>query len=307
VKQGGGLNHGDAFAGIGGFGLAAKRVGWNTVWACEIEPSARAIYSARLGHDGLRFDTDIRESQDLPRIDILTGGFPCQDISIAGKRRGLAGKRSGLFFELVRILEISRPAWFVFENVDALLSSNYGRDMGVVLSSLVECGYRVAWRILDSQFFGVAQRRARCFLVGHSADVRYPAAVLFEQESGCRNSPACRASWGEPNEGDVCGTLVAGGNRGYRIGAEDARDGHLVGALLSRDAKGISSTIDGKLVTHPAIDTARMGAAAGVSRSLDLCAIDEKGSDSPRYRGLGNAATVNVVEWIFRRIAEVNA
>src|SRR6185436_8977083 len=187
------LSHGDAFAGIGGFGLAARRVGWSTAWACEIEPAARSIYSARLGHDGLRFDADIRESRNLPRLDILSGGFPCQDLSVAGKRAGLAGSRSGLFFQLVRILEESRPEWFVFENVPGLLSSNGGRDMGVVLSSLVECGYGVAWRILNAQFFGVAQRRRRVFIVGHSSgDERRAAAILFEREGMRRDSPEKR-------------------------------------------------------------------------------------------------------------------
>lgn len=182
-----------------------------TVWACEIEPSARAIYSARLG--GGRFDADIREARNLPPIDILTGGFPCQDLSVAGKRGGLAGSRSGLFFELARILAESRPEWFVFENVPGLLSSNSGRDMGVVLSTLVELGYGVAWRILNAQFFGVAQRRRRVFLVGHSSgDERRAAAVLFEP-AGMRGNPSPKRA----ARGDASAFSV-GGFGGYHEG-----------------------------------------------------------------------------------------
>lgn len=125
--------HGDAFAGIGGFGLAAHQVGWSTEWACEIEPSARLIYGARLGHNELRFDSDIRFSRDIPAIDVLSGGFPCQDLSVAGKREGLVGARSGLFRHLARILHGARPKYFVFENVPGLLSSHQGRDMQTVL------------------------------------------------------------------------------------------------------------------------------------------------------------------------------
>ena len=283
------MNHGDAFAGIGGFGLAAKRAGWKTVWACEIEPSARNVYAARLGHDGLRFDSDIRESVDLPPIDILTGGFPCQDISVAGRGAGLAGSRSGLFFELVRILESARPEWFCFENVDALLSINSGRDMGVVLSTLVECGYCVAWRVLNSRFFGLAQRRSRIFIVGHSTDWRRAASVLFEQAGRSRNSPRGKAGSRDPGT-DFVGTLTAGGKRGYRIGAEDARDGHLVGACLARGAKGVGSTIDGQLVTHTLTSEGADASEDGTGRGTGIVVGTLTGSSigtSERAKGAG--------------------
>lgn len=210
------VNHADAFAGIGGFGLAARRVGWKTVWACEIEPSARAIYQHHFGD--VRFDRDIRESTGLPPIDILTGGFPCQDLSVAGKRGGLShadgtATRSGLFFELVRILEESRPTWFVFENVPGLLSHDAGRTMGIILSTLVECGYGVAYRVLNAQFFGVAQRRRRVFLVGHSGgDELRAAAVLFEPQGVRRDS----AQGGEARE-NIAHSLSASTTRSGRL------------------------------------------------------------------------------------------
>jgi DNA (cytosine-5)-methyltransferase 1 len=97
---------------------------------------------------------------------LLCGGFPCQDLSVAGKRAGLEGNRSGLFFEFARIIDTLRPGWVLVENVPGLLSSNGGRDFGVVLGTLADLGYGVAWRILDSRFFGVPQRRRRVFIVG---------------------------------------------------------------------------------------------------------------------------------------------
>ena len=125
---------------------------------------------------------DIREcgKNNLPLCDVLVGGFPCQDLSVAGKRAGLFGERSRLFFEFVRIASELRPVWLVIENVPRLLSSDSGRDFAIVLLSLENAGYRCAWRVLDSQFFGVAQSRRRLFIVGH-ADVRRAGAVLFEE------------------------------------------------------------------------------------------------------------------------------
>jgi DNA (cytosine-5)-methyltransferase 1 len=108
---------------------------------------------------------------------------PCQDVSIAGKRAGLAGERTGLFYEFARILRELRPDWFVLENVPGLLTSNGGRDFAEILRVLmVECGYGVSWRVLDSQFFGVAQRRRRVYVVG-SFGRPCPASILFECES----------------------------------------------------------------------------------------------------------------------------
>jgi DNA (cytosine-5)-methyltransferase 1 len=326
-----GVRHGDAFAGIGGFALPAHRVGWETVWACEIERAARSVYAARFG-TAHRFDLDIRESTNLPPIDILTGGFPCQDLSVAGGRAGLKGERSGLFFELVRILQESRPEWFVFENVPGLLSSHGGRDMATVLDSLVQCGYGVAYRILNAQFFGVAQRRRRVFLVGHSSgDERRAAQILFEPASSGGNpakvrsaegqlafAVACHAAKGGDQTTDnyvvVTGTLQGGGQRGHRIDTEGARDGFLVAGTYEGKVRNLNANIGrtydsaGRCGIGPinlvcsAPDASGVREATGLPRSLDVCEVCKKGPDAPRYRTLGNAVAVPVVEWIFRRI-----
>ena len=130
----------------------------------------------------------------LPWVDLICAGVPCQDVSVAGKRAGLKGERTGLFFQFARILRELRPTWFVFENVPGLLSSNGGRDFAEVLRVLmVECGYGVSWRVLDSQFFRVAQQRRRLFIVGRFGKP-CPAEILFERETGSIVSPAGRAA-----------------------------------------------------------------------------------------------------------------
>src|SRR5208337_3888153 len=121
------------------------------------------------------------------------------------KRRGLAGERTGLFYQFARILRQLRPPWFVFENVPGLFSSNRGRDFGEVLRVLmVECRYGVSWRVLDSQFFGVAQRRRRLFIVG-SFGKPCPTEILFEPKS-CARDPSPGGEAGK----DVAYALAAG-------------------------------------------------------------------------------------------------
>lgn len=124
------------------------------------------------------------EASGRENVFCVTAGVPCQDVSVAGKRAGLAGERTGLFYEFARVLREVRPHWFIFENVPGLLSSNRGRDFAEVLRVLmVECGYGLSWRVLDSQYFGVAQRRRRLFIVGRFGKP-CPAEILFESEGG---------------------------------------------------------------------------------------------------------------------------
>jgi DNA (cytosine-5)-methyltransferase 1 len=173
------------FAGIGGFELAMTRSGIRPVASVEIDPKASGVLAERFPNTAIFSDIKGVSSGDLlsagfnPANGIITGGFPCQDLSVAGLRAGLAGERSGLFWEIHRLLAETKAKWFVLENVPGLLSSNDGRDMGIVLGSLAELGYGVAYRVLDAQHFGVAQRRRRVFIVGRLGDDwRTPAKIL---------------------------------------------------------------------------------------------------------------------------------
>jgi len=144
------------FDGIGGFPLAFARAGIRTVLSCEIDPAARGVLTDRFPdhvlHDDVRTLTadDCRAAGFVPYRGVLAGGFPCQDLSVAGRRAGLDGARSGLFFEIVRLADALRPRWLVLENVPGLLSSNSGRDMGAIVGALVDLGYGVGWRVLDA-------------------------------------------------------------------------------------------------------------------------------------------------------------
>ena len=160
------------FAGVGGFDLALERSGVKVVASVEIDPKASAILAKQFPNSKLFNDVKGVTGEQLigagfdPRNGIITGGFPCQDLSMAGKRAGLGGARSGLFWEICRLLDETKAQYFILENVPGLLSSNKGKDMAAVLEALVERGYRVAYRVLDAQYFGVPQRRRRVFIVG---------------------------------------------------------------------------------------------------------------------------------------------
>ena len=177
------MKFGSLFSGIGGFDLGLERASMICVWQAENNKYANQVL-ANHWPNVKRYE-DVRDvRRNAETIDLICGGFPCQDLSVAGKRAGLAGERSGLWNEFARIIAELRPRWVVIENVPGLLSSNKGRDMGILTGKLAELGYWWAYRVLDSQYFGVAQRRRRVFIVANSGDATAPAKVLFEPTSG---------------------------------------------------------------------------------------------------------------------------
>lgn len=183
------------FAGIGGFDLAMERAGINVVATVEWDKHAQGVLARRFPKSKLYGDiTGVTGEQLInagfdPANGIITGGFPCQDLSVAGRRAGLSGSRSGLFWEICRLLDETKAQNFILENVPGLLSSNEGRDMGTVIRALEERGYSIAWRVLDAQHFGVAQRRRRVFIIGYLGnDWRTPAEILALAESSARYS-----------------------------------------------------------------------------------------------------------------------
>lgn len=202
------LSVGSLFAGIGGIDLGLGRAGMTIRWHSEIDVNASRVLEHHWPET--RNYGDITEITRLPAVDIVCGGFPCQDLSVAGRRAGLAGERSGLWWEFRRILDDVRPRWVIIENVPGLLSSNRGKDMGTLLWSLGQLGYGWAYRVLDAQWFGVAQRRRRVFIVGCLGDRRAPATVLFEPESSGGDSPPGRTA-GQDVTTSLTGGLGSGG------------------------------------------------------------------------------------------------
>lgn len=152
------------FAGIGGFDLGLERAGMKCIAQVEIDPYCRAVL-AKHWPDVPRFE-DVREvgAHNLPAADLICGGFPCQDISNAGKRAGINGERSGLWSEYARIIRELQPAYVVVENVAALLV----RGMGTVLGDLAACGFDAQWRMYQASDFGAPHRRQRVFIVAHA-------------------------------------------------------------------------------------------------------------------------------------------
>jgi DNA (cytosine-5)-methyltransferase 1 len=183
------VRFGSLFTGIGGLDLGFERAGMECVWQVEIDAACRRVLN-RHWPNVERFN-DVREvgAAQLSAVDLLCGGFPCQDLSVAGGRAGLDGARSRLFYEFARIIGELRPTWAVIENVPGLLSSECGRDMGAVLGTLAELGYGFAYRVLDAQYFGVAQRRRRVFIVGCLGDGARAAQVLLEPQGMLGHSP----------------------------------------------------------------------------------------------------------------------
>jgi len=201
------------FAGIGGFDLAMQRQGVKVVASVEIDKKCNEVL-ARQFPDATQFtDVTTVKGEDLinagftPRTGIITGGFPCQDLSVAGKRAGLAGERSGLFWEIARIVDETQTEYFIIENVPGLLSSNKGADFGVVIGTMADLGYSLGWRVLDAQYFGVPQRRKRVFIVGRrGADSTSPAEILFNNK-GSRRSASQKQQEREVITGSVAASL----------------------------------------------------------------------------------------------------
>lgn len=202
------MKYASLFSGVGGFDLGFDRAGMECVLQVEQDKHALSVLRRHWPDVPKMEDVCNVTAKTIGAVDLICGGFPCQDVSVAGRRAGLDGERSGLWFEFHRILSDVKPAWVVIENVPGLLSSNGGRDFAVILHGLVNIGYGVVWRVLDSQYFGVPQRRRRLFIVGHLGTGR-AAQVLFERESVPGNPPPRRKA--RKAAPAVSGTIAASG------------------------------------------------------------------------------------------------
>ena len=220
---------GSLFSGIGGLDLGMERAGMQPAYQVEIDKTCLRVLATHWPDVRRLGDITAQPSADLAGVDLVCGGFPCQDLSVAGRRKGLAGERSGLWFEFHRVLADTRPRWCVIENVPGLLTSNEGRDFGTLLRGLVELGYGVAWRILDAKYFGVAQRRNRVFIVGSLGNFA-SVEVLLESTGLPGDSP----TGGEARPSIADGTLSRALGR---IGGGDDPGANKGGALIL-DARG---------------------------------------------------------------------
>jgi DNA (cytosine-5)-methyltransferase 1 len=198
-------------SGIEAASVAWHPLGWEPVAFSEIEPFPSAVLAHH--YPSVPNFGDMTKFQEWPDepVELLVGGTPCQSFSVAGLRKGLEDPRGNLMLTYLAIAQRYRPRWLVWENVPGVLSSNGGRDFGTFLGALGELGYGWAYRVLDAQWFGVAQRRRRVFVVGHLGDWQRAAQVLFERESVQRNPAPSR----EARQGAAAS--VGGGPDGGRI------------------------------------------------------------------------------------------
>ena len=204
---------GSVCSGIEAASCAWHPLGWQTAFVSEIEPFPCSVLKQH--YPDVPNWGDMTKFKEWPdaRINVLVGGTPCQSFSVAGLRKGLADPRGNLMLTYLAIADQYRPEWVVWENVPGVLSSNGGRDFASFLRGLAELGYGFAYRLLDAQYFGVAQRRRRVFVVGHIRDWQRAAAVLFERHS-LQGHPAPRREAGKR----VAGTIEASLGRSRRAG-----------------------------------------------------------------------------------------
>jgi DNA (cytosine-5)-methyltransferase 1 len=322
------MRHLDLFTGIGGFALAAQTVwgkDYEPVAFCEIDKFCQKVLKKHWPN--VEIIDDIRKITNncWGRIDLITAGFPCQDVSIAGKRKGLKGEQTGLFWELARVIELVKPKWIVLENVCGLLSSNNGKDMAEILNKLSEIGYCVGWRVLNAQYFGVAQRRKRVFFVGSFGNTN-SVRVLFEPKGNGGNNKKVKTrrekclcittrdgQRQDPTNETIVGTSVRtceSGKRtqGYIAESLTAKSyGERGWPLQNETSQIIANVITAESDRHTAryprqgnyiatIVADREGTVNGISRKLD----------THRGRALGNAIVPQVAMVIMEAIKEID-
>lgn len=260
------MKYGSVCSGIEAATVAWHPLGWEAQWFSEIENFPSAVLAHRFPNvPNLGDMTKIHEHETFKQsaIDVLVGGTPCQSFSVAGLRKGLDDPRGNLMLTFLNIAGRKRPTWVVWENVPGVLSSNEGRDFATFLSGLAELGYGFAYRVLDAQYFGVAQRRRRVFVVGYLGDWRPAAAVLFERHS-LSGHPAPRR---EKREG-VAGSVEGGAGNGIP---------DVSNALCARDHKGPRPEADqgAPVVLHPiAVDLYSQSINHETNQTLSSAASD---------------------------------
>ncbi len=315
------LTYLELFAGAGGMSLGLETAGWRCVAHAEIEPHARAVLRHHWPDVPLYGDVTELDGTQFRGVTMVTGGSPCQDLSIAGKRAGMtegSGTRSSLFFEQVRIWNESEAPYILWENVYGAFSSNAGRDFAAVLSALVGATVPVpsdgwvragvvagpagvaAWRTLDAQYFGVPQRRRRVFVLGVRGGGVDPAEVLSLAESLSGHLAAS----GEAREGVAAD---AGAGAAITFDARGNGDGDVVNtmagdhqnrvtdytALVVRDIIGVPRRLTPveceRLMGWPDQHTAHGITEAGKPYAL---------AGTARYKLCGNGIASPVTAWI---------
>lgn len=288
------------FSGIGGFDLGFERAGMEVVFQSEINPFCRRVLKRHWPSVTLAGDINGLKAGDIPRgADVWCGGFPCQDVSLAnqGKRKGLEGERSGLFFAFASLVRGHRPPYVILENVPGLLNSRSGADFQTVLRTLDKLGYNCAWRVLDAKYFGTPQRRRRVIVVASLGNTSAFEVLLdartvngLPKEAAGEKRRLARLRDGLDREPDC--VSIQHGCIGRKPDAGPAAKGWRAdGETWTLDSRGSADVVC---------------AAAAPFRVREAPGVPE-GLDSSRYRAVGNAVPVMVAEWLGRRLVRVAA
>lgn len=284
------LTVGSLFSGIGGLELGLERTGgFKTAWQCEIDPFCLKVL-AKHWPEVKRF-TDVKKmglEEDIPYVDVICGGFPCQDISCAGKGAGIHAERSGLWWEAIRIIRMVRPRFVIVENVAALLN----RGLDEVLGSLAESGYDAEWQVLSAAMFGAPHLRRRCFILA------YPNCLRFD--SGGAEQPLS-GNWADGKEGVASHTDCWNGD-----GWAEPGNGGPDRAILHGTKGTIANTT--RVLLQRFNDRPRQVEPWGSDwrqAPPAICGMDDGiPGRVDRLRSLGNAVVPQVSEYVGRCILE---
>ena len=282
------------FAGIGGFDLGLERAGMKVVFQCEINAFSQRVLRSRWPGVNLHGDISTLQPQDIPLADVWTGGFPCQDVSLAnqGKRKGLRGERSGLFYAFAELVKVGQPSWIILENVPGLLNSHSGKDFQTILSRLDELGYGVSWRVFDAKNFGTPQRRRRVYIVASrgslsSAEVLFESGSTEEMAKESKDKKISNAKRTSKGNGTSSLYSIQHATIGRKPNAGPQGKGFRNdGETYTLDSRGSSDVVCSTSAPF------RIRKATRLSRELD----------SNRYRAVGNAVCVPIIEWIGTQI-----
>ena len=335
------MKYGSVCSGVEAATAAWHPLGWTPQWFSEIEKFPSAVLAHHYPDvPNLGDMTKFKEWPIDRSIDLLVGGTPCQSFSVAGLRKGLDDPRGNLMLTYLAIAAQYQPKWLVWENVPGVLSSQRGRDFGTFLGALGQLGYGFAYRVLDAQYFGVAQRRRRVFVVGYLGDWRRAAAVLFERESMSGHPAPSREA------GEKAAPTVTQGAPFSRTGNERVEAEAIVAQCLTTRP---GSAYDPTTETLPIAFGAQNSANQGDSVSTKITPTLDKSKtpavmndlqvrrltptecerlqgfpdnftqipwrskaakdcpDGPRYKAMGNSMAVPVMRWIGERIQMVES
>jgi DNA (cytosine-5)-methyltransferase 1 len=279
------------FAGIGGIEVGMSKAGHRSEMLCEIDRGAQAVLRRQFSAEVV---PDVCKIKQLPSVDVVTAGFPCQDLSQAGRTVGIDGHQSGLIGEVFRLLRgrKSSPRWLVVENVPFMLQLQRGRAMRYLVDELEELGFTWAYRVVDARSFGIPQRRQRVILLASRTED--PRPVLFGSEAGVEHTVF--------TNDQLCGFYWTEGLRGlgWAVDAVPTLKGGSTIGIPSPPA--IWDPLDHSITTPDIRDLERL---QGFPANWTAPALDVEGvRRGHRWKLVGNAVSVSVAEWVGSRLAE---